>query len=78
MVCQIVALSDTDAEWSKSIGLSVDLSAKGLGIRTGRYALILENLVVKHVLVRSGSTSQNLSHITSGRTCPERRDGERC
>ena len=48
---QIVALTDTNAEWSKSLGLSIDLSAKGLGVRTTRYALVLEDLVVKHIQV---------------------------
>lgn len=49
---QIVALSDSGAQWSGSIGLSIDLSTRGLGIRTARYALILEDLVVKHIQVR--------------------------
>jgi len=52
---KILALSDEDAKWSKSIGLDLDLSAKGLGIRTARYALVLDNLVVKYVGVESGS-----------------------
>jgi alkyl hydroperoxide reductase 1 len=54
---KIIALTDTDAEWSKSIGLSLDLTAKGLGIRTTRYALILEDLVVKHIQVEENPGS---------------------
>ncbi|KAI9573068.1 Redoxin [Boletus coccyginus] len=54
---KIVALTDTDAAWSKSIGLSLDLSAMGLGIRTTRYALILEDLVIKHILVEENPSS---------------------
>ncbi|CAA7270351.1 unnamed protein product [Cyclocybe aegerita] len=46
---KILALSDTEAKWSKSIGLDKDLTAVGLGIRTARYALILDDLVVKYV-----------------------------
>ncbi|KAF8804908.1 1-Cys peroxiredoxin isozyme [Phlegmacium glaucopus] len=46
---QILALSDGDAKWSKSIGLDKDLSAIGFGIRTDRYALIIDDLVVKYV-----------------------------
>jgi peroxiredoxin len=34
------------------MGLDVDLSANGLGVRTARYAIILEDLVVKYVEVR--------------------------
>ncbi|KAF8550129.1 Redoxin [Imleria badia] len=54
---KIVALTDTDADWSKSIGLSLDLSAKGLGVRTNRYALILDDLVVKHIRVEVNPSS---------------------
>jgi alkyl hydroperoxide reductase 1 len=39
-------LSDPDAAFSKSIGWSKDLSNFGLGIRTGRYAVVLDDLKV--------------------------------
>jgi alkyl hydroperoxide reductase 1 len=42
-------MSDGDAKWSKSIGLDKDLSGIGFGIRTERYAMILENNVVKYI-----------------------------
>ncbi|KAF5313567.1 hypothetical protein D9611_010196 [Ephemerocybe angulata] len=51
---KILALSDTNAEWSKKLGLTKDLSAHGLGLRTNRYALILENNVVKYIGVETG------------------------
>ena len=38
---KIVALSDAGAAFSSSIGWSQDLSAVGLGVRTGRYAMII-------------------------------------
>jgi len=31
------------------MGLSLDLTANGLGIRTARYALILDDLVIKYI-----------------------------
>ncbi|KAJ2930716.1 hypothetical protein H1R20_g6379, partial [Candolleomyces eurysporus] len=46
---KIIALSDNGAQWSKKLGLDKDLTANGLGIRTSRYALILEDNVVKYV-----------------------------
>ncbi|PPQ96912.1 hypothetical protein CVT26_005898 [Gymnopilus dilepis] len=48
---RILALSDVDAKWSKELGLSVDLTGAGLGlgVRTARYALILDDLTVKYV-----------------------------
>ena len=46
---QILALSDGEAKWSKSIGLDKDLSAIGFGTRTDRYALVLDDLKVKYI-----------------------------
>ncbi|KAI0794931.1 1-Cys peroxiredoxin isozyme [Abortiporus biennis] len=46
---KIVALSDTNVEWSKQLGLTLDLSGLGLGIRTSRFAIVLDDLVVKYV-----------------------------
>ncbi|KDQ51864.1 hypothetical protein JAAARDRAFT_62226 [Jaapia argillacea MUCL 33604] len=48
---KILTLSDTYAEWSASLGLTIDLNARGLGIRTNRYAMIIDDLVVKYVEV---------------------------
>ncbi|KAK0441607.1 1-Cys peroxiredoxin isozyme [Armillaria borealis] len=52
---KILLLSDGDAKWSASLGLSIDLSAIGFGTRTGRYALILDDLVVKYVELEPGT-----------------------
>ncbi|KAF8184781.1 thioredoxin-dependent peroxidase [Pholiota molesta] len=60
-------LSDTDAKWSKQIGQVLDLSAKGLGIRTGRYAIIIDDLVVKYIGVEpaAGVTVSGAENILS-------------
>jgi len=50
----ILALADVDAKWSKLIGLDIDLSTIGFGIRTDRYALVLDDLVVKYVGIETG------------------------
>ncbi|PCH37154.1 thioredoxin-dependent peroxidase [Wolfiporia cocos MD-104 SS10] len=52
---KILALSDTEAKWSKSLGLDKDLSSIGFGTRTDRYAIILDDLKVKYVEVEPGS-----------------------
>lgn len=36
-------------EWAKQVGLIADLSARGLGVRIARFALILDDLVVKYL-----------------------------
>ena len=42
-------LSDFDAAFAKAIGMDVDLSAGGLGVRTKRYSMIIEDGVVKQL-----------------------------
>ncbi|KIY64437.1 1-Cys peroxiredoxin isozyme [Cylindrobasidium torrendii FP15055 ss-10] len=51
---KILALSDTNAEWSAKLGLDVDLSAVGFGTRTSRYGLIIDDLTVKYVEQEQG------------------------
>ena len=43
---KILGLSDTDAAFSKSIGWQKDLTPAGLGMRTARYAVVLDDLKV--------------------------------
>ena len=42
-------MSDTDAKWSSALGLSLDLTERGLGIRTNRYAMIIDDLELKYL-----------------------------
>lgn len=44
----ILMLGDADASFSKAVGLTMDGSAFGLGIRSQRYALIVEDGVVTY------------------------------
>lgn len=50
---EILMLSDVNAAWSKQLGLDMDLTERGMGVRTKRYALILEDLKVVYVGVDS-------------------------
>ena len=47
----ILALADPDAAWSAKLGLTVDLSGLGIGLgkRTTRYALVIDDLKVTYV-----------------------------
>ena len=40
---------DPYLEFTKSIGAEVDKSAKGLGIRSSRYTILVENNIVKKI-----------------------------
>ena len=40
-------IADGNAEYSKALGLSVDLTARGMGIRSQRYSMVIDDGVVK-------------------------------
>ncbi len=44
---KIMMLADGSADFAKKIGLELDVSARGLGVRSKRYAMAVENGVVK-------------------------------
>jgi glutaredoxin/glutathione-dependent peroxiredoxin len=44
---KILFLADFDASFTKSIGMDADLSAGGLGIRSRRYSMIVEDGIVR-------------------------------
>lgn len=62
-------MGDGSAEWTKALGLELDLVARGLGIRSQRYVMVLEDGVVKHLAVEAGgkfevsSAEAILAHI---------------
>lgn len=46
---EILMLADGNAELAKALDLTLDVSAAGLGLRSQRYAMIVEDGVVKHL-----------------------------
>ena len=44
---KITMLADGNAEFAKKLGLEIDLSDFGLGVRSKRYAMLVDNGVVK-------------------------------
>ena len=44
---KIRMLGDGNAEFTKAIGLDMDITARGMGIRSQRYSMLVENGVVK-------------------------------
>ncbi|KAH6754887.1 thioredoxin-dependent peroxidase 1 [Perilla frutescens var. hirtella] len=47
-------LADGSGTYTKALGLELDLTEKGLGIRSRRFALLVEDLKVKVVNIESG------------------------
>ena len=50
---KVLMLADGNAEYSKALGLELDATGFGMGIRGKRFALIVENGVAKQVLVEA-------------------------
>ncbi|XP_014774823.1 peroxiredoxin-5, mitochondrial isoform X1 [Octopus bimaculoides] len=48
---KIRMLADIQAEFTKALGLEIDLSAVLGNVRSKRYAMVVENGIVKHLLV---------------------------
>jgi peroxiredoxin len=48
---EIVMLADGSAQFTKALGLELDLSQRGLGLRSQRFALVADNMKVTHLAV---------------------------
>ncbi len=51
---EILMLSDWNAEFTQALGLAMDASAFGLGIRSQRYAMVVDDGVVQKLAVEEG------------------------
>lgn len=49
----VAMLADGSAAFTKAMGLEFDLTARGLGVRAQRFALVAKNGVVTHVAVEA-------------------------
>jgi peroxiredoxin len=58
-------LADGSADFTKAIGLDLDLTARGLGIRTQRYAMIVRDGVVASLAVEEPGGRVDLSSATA-------------
>jgi len=58
---KILMVGDPFIKFTKAIGAEVDKSSKGLGIRSNRYTMLVENEVAKKVEQEKDTASCNLS-----------------
>lgn len=58
-------LADWDASFSKALGLDMDLSAGGLGIRSKRYAMLVEDGMVKSLDIEENPGQATVSSATA-------------
>jgi peroxiredoxin len=54
-------LADGSGNWAKAMGLSLDLSERGLGLRSQRYSMVVEDGVVKALNVEEGPGKAEIS-----------------
>ena len=58
---KIIMLSDPYLSFTKSIGAEVDRNSRGMGIRSNRYAMVIENLEVLNIQVEKETKECGLS-----------------
>lgn len=51
---RLAMVADSDGSFTKAVGLDVDLSAFGLGLRSNRYAMLVNDGVVTQLAVEPG------------------------
>ena len=61
---KIQMLADGAADFAKKLGLEVDLSARGLGVRSRRYSMAVEDGVVKALNVEENPVVDKSSAAT--------------
>jgi peroxiredoxin len=54
-------LADGSAAWAKAVGITADLTERGLGLRSGRYAMVVEDGVVKALNVEDSPGKAEVS-----------------
>ena len=58
---KVVMLADGSADFAKAVGLELDLGERGLGMRSKRYAMIVEDGVVKSLNVEDAPATAEVS-----------------
>lgn len=58
---KIEMLADGSADFAKKVGLELDLAARGLGMRSKRYSMLVDDGVVKSVNVEAAPPEHDVS-----------------
>ena len=66
---KITMLADGSADFAKKIGLEIDLTARGMGVRSKRYSMMVENGVVKVLNVEDAPPQHDKSSATTLLAC---------
>ncbi len=66
---KVTMLADGSADFAKKLGLDIDLSGHGLGVRSKRYSMIVDNGVVTVLNVEDAPPQHDKSSATSLLAC---------
>ena len=58
---KIEFLADGSADFAKALGLTLDASANGLGVRSKRYCMVIDDGVVKSISIEDAPSKAELS-----------------
>ena len=58
---KIFMAADPYCEFTKSIGAEIDRTDKGLGMRSARYSMLIENIVIKSIKVEEDTAACEIS-----------------
>jgi peroxiredoxin len=61
---KVLMLADGSADFAKKLGLDIDLTARGLGVRSKRYSMVVEDGVVKALNVEEVPSNHDKSSAT--------------
>ena len=54
-------LADGSANWAKAVGITADLTERGLGVRSGRYAMVVDDGVIKTLNIEDAPGKADVS-----------------
>ena len=66
---KITMLADGSADFAKKLGLEIDLTARGLGVRSKRYSMVVDNGVVSVLNVEDAPPQHDKSSAATLLTC---------
>lgn len=66
---KITMLADGSADFAKKLGLEIDLTARGLGVRSKRYSMVVDNGVVSVLNVEDAPPQHDKSSATTLLSC---------
>jgi peroxiredoxin len=58
---KIEFLADGNADFAKALGLTLDASANGLGVRSKRYSMVIDDGVVKSINIEDAPGKAEIS-----------------